>query len=156
MGRCMANWVVSLLGIVVITLVCDVILPPGQTAKYIKTVISIIVVCAIVFPLVKVVKNMDINVFLDSAEIGYQQSYIEYIKGEKSSQLAVACDKLLKENALNGCSTVVSVSDELDVAGVCVTIEPDYYNQLVVEKITKLILSVVSVEASEVSCVVQD
>ena len=43
-------WVLSIVGIVLLTLVVDIVLPEGQTGKYIKSVLAIITVFVIASP----------------------------------------------------------------------------------------------------------
>ena len=152
----MSTWVISLLGISVITLICDVILPQGETTKYIKTVISVIVVCSIVFPLVNVVTDFDIGNLLSTSQPIYQQSYLDYVKVEKQTSLESTCNTLFAENGLKGCCATVVLDNDLLPESVCVAVEKAYYNQATVDKITKVVLSVVNVGKSGVNCVVKD
>ena len=47
----MQQWVLSVAGIALLTVLCDVILPVGQTKKNIKTVIGIVETLVVVQPL---------------------------------------------------------------------------------------------------------
>lgn len=47
----MVAWAISVVGVVIITVLCDIILPEGETNKYIKTVIGIISVLVLASPL---------------------------------------------------------------------------------------------------------
>lgn len=152
----MSAWVVSLLGIVVITLVCDVILPQGQTTKYVKSVISVIVVCAIVFPLVSVVKSVRVDDLFEENSPAYQQNYLQYVKSQKQLSLQQSCDRLLRENGINGCKTVVNLDDDMVVIGAVVHLDRAYYNAVAVEKVSKVVRGVVNVENLEVKCVVKE
>lgn len=49
----LSSWILSITGIVVLTLIVDILLPEGQTAKYIKSIFAVITVFVIVFPLPK-------------------------------------------------------------------------------------------------------
>jgi len=146
----------SLMGIATITLVCDVILPHGQTEKYVKTVISLIIVCAIVIPLAKVMLNFDTTVLDTDKKFSYQTDYLDYVREEKAQAFSEACDKKLSENGLIGCKTKVSLDEFFAVKSVEVAVERAYYNQAAVEKIASLVTSVVKIDKGEVSCVVKN
>ena len=44
----MSAWVMAIIGVISITVLVDILLPEGETAKYIKGVLSIFVVATIV------------------------------------------------------------------------------------------------------------
>ena len=148
---------ISLLGIVVITLVCDVILPQGQTTKYVKTVISVIVVCAIVFPLVDLVSDIDIELLQSTnTAVEFQQGYLDYVKVEKEKGLIQLCNDKFAEKGIDGCELQVKLDDELMPIEVCVYIKKQSYTDKMTEKVLEVVLSVVNVDKSEVTCVVKN
>ena len=55
----MGAWVITVCGIAILSVLCDVILPEGQTRKYIKTVVGIAVTFVIVQPLLSFVIPSD-------------------------------------------------------------------------------------------------
>ena len=149
----MSAWVVSLLGIVVITLVCDVILPQGQTAKYVKTVISLVVVCSIVFPLVKMLSGFDWSFTFEQTSVVYQDSYLDYIRVQKEDSLSASCEKVLNDNGIFDCSVVVCLDANFDAQSVVVYLPKDCLDSSLEDEIIKLLLTVVSVDRRCVSCV---
>ncbi|MBQ9715331.1 MAG: stage III sporulation protein AF [Clostridia bacterium] len=84
----MSSWVVSIVGIVLLGLVADVVLPQGQTNKYIKSIFSIVTIFVVVSPLPKLFDN-----FANTDEIVYSQesvfvdySFVDSIKGLKAQE----------------------------------------------------------------------
>ena len=153
----MSAWIISLLGTVVITLISDVILPQGQTNKYIKTVLSVIIVCAIVFPLANLITDFSFeSIFNTGNTIDYQQQYIDYVKEEKEISLADLCNKKLSSVGLGGCNAHVSLDEDLTPKSVIVEIEKDCYTEYFAKKVVETILQVVNVNKSEVSCIVKN
>ena len=151
----MATWVISLLGIVVITLVCDVILPEGQTTKYVKTVISLIVVCATIFPLANVFVDFNYNdLFTKSDTVALQNGYLSYVKEQKQLALGQSCNKKLAENGLAGCNCLVTLDDDLTPVSVVVEVDKQYFSSSVASKIAVIVSNCVSVSKSEVTCIV--
>ena len=49
----MGKWVVTVAGIAIFSVLCDVILPEGQTRKYVKTVFGLVVTLVIVQPIIQ-------------------------------------------------------------------------------------------------------
>ena len=50
----LSAWVLSIVGIVVLTLMVDIIIPEGKTGKYIKGVFAMLTVFVIAMPLPKI------------------------------------------------------------------------------------------------------
>ena len=53
----LSAWVLSIVGIVVLTLMVDIIIPEGKTGKYIKGVFAMLTVFVIAMPLPKIFNN---------------------------------------------------------------------------------------------------
>lgn len=66
-------WVLSIVGIVLLTLIVDIVLPDGQTGKYIKSVLAIITVFVIASPVPSLISgDIDIGSVVsdyDAAEV---------------------------------------------------------------------------------------
>lgn len=86
----MKQWVLSVAGIAILTVLADVILPGGQTRKYIKTVIGIVVTLVLVQPLLSFTAGGKYSFSLTEQEIEPQQqyiSYVEYLEGQDAENL---------------------------------------------------------------------
>ncbi len=72
-------------GIAVLSVLCEIILPSGQTKKYVKTVIGVAVTLALVQPL------LSLSVFgaekLPSEDVVVQQQYLEYVEKMQAQDL---------------------------------------------------------------------
>ena len=61
----LSAWVLSIVGIVVLTLMVDIIIPEGKTGKYIKGVFAMLTVFVIAMPLPKIFNSeFDLEEFL--------------------------------------------------------------------------------------------
>jgi len=59
-----SGWVLSIVGVVVLALVVDIVLPEGQTNKYIKSIFAIITVFVVVSPLTQLFGgHIELNLF---------------------------------------------------------------------------------------------
>lgn len=75
----MGKWVVTVAGIAILSVLCDVILPEGQTRKYVKTVFGVVVSLVIIQPVVGLFSagvNGDVIGFDDVAPQGQYLSSV--------------------------------------------------------------------------------
>ncbi len=73
----MGQWVVTVAGIAILSVLCDVILPEGQTRKYIRTVFGVVVTFVIVQPLVGLLGGqLSID---NNTDTDIQQQYIQSV-----------------------------------------------------------------------------
>ena len=78
----MGQWVVSVAGIVILSVLCDVILPDGQTRKYIKTVIGIVVTVVMLQPIINLASNIfnvEESYSFPASTVEVQQSYLDMV-----------------------------------------------------------------------------
>ena len=73
----MGKWVVTVAGIAILSVLCDVILPEGQTRKYVKTVFGVVVSLVIIQPLIGLFSNGLEEILVDNESIIPQQQYVE-------------------------------------------------------------------------------
>ena len=110
-----SSWVLSIVGIVILTLIVDIILPEGQTNKYIKSVFAVITVFVIALPIPSLFNgDIDIGGVLKNEQAGViDTAFIENLMQERAS---VVKDELLKEYKANGIDNVeVEISYKADV-----------------------------------------
>ncbi len=104
----MAEWVLSVAGIAILSVICDVILPEGETRKYIRTVFGIAVTLVIVQPVVVLLSG---NTAWDSPvqQQPLQQSYVESVSVRQEEQNV----RQLKEAlSAKGIEAEIDVSDQ--------------------------------------------
>jgi hypothetical protein len=53
------SWIISVAGVMVLTVLLDIILPDGQTNKYIKGIFSVVVIIAVISPVAGFLKSGD-------------------------------------------------------------------------------------------------
>lgn len=104
----MIEWVLTVTSIAIIVLLCDVILPEGQTRKYIKTVLGVVVTFVIVQPLVGVF-SADFNISQSvNAEMSVQQQYIDNAEQRQDEQKLINLKLTLKSSGFDCAEAVVS------------------------------------------------
>ena len=90
----MSAWILSIAGVCMMSVVVDLVLPSGQTAKYIKNIFGYIIVLVIIWPLPSIVKgNFDFGSIFESQEIVLQEDFIYQVNRDKLTSI----EKLLEE-----------------------------------------------------------
>ena len=110
----LSSWVVSIVGIVLLGIVADVILPQGQTNKYIKSIFSIITIFVIVSPLPKLFDNLaNTDEILFSQEAVFvDDSFVDGIKELKKQKEEAFLHDLFEQNDIFGAKAqIVEKSD---------------------------------------------
>ncbi|MDR2091560.1 MAG: stage III sporulation protein AF [Clostridiales bacterium] len=68
----MLSWIISIAGVMVLTVLLDIILPDGQTNKYIKGIFSVVVITVVIAPVAGFLKGgADIGKLFDFASNAY-------------------------------------------------------------------------------------
>lgn len=128
----LSAWVLSIVGIVVLTLMVDIIIPEGKTGKYIKVVFAMLTVFVIAMPLPKIFNSeFDLEEFLQqntSASADYDVlENIYYMRLERLEQKIITSAESegiknmeVKINALNNNSFVEIQSIEINLKNVVI------------------------------------
>ena len=113
----MGKWVVTVAGIAILSVLCDVILPDGQTRKYVKTVFGIVVSLVIIQPIVGLFSQDVSTDWWNSGSVAPQEQYLNSV-ADRQSEYALRTVKQL----LNGKGIIVK-SIELNSSGDRLTVE---------------------------------
>ena len=72
-----SSWILSIAGIVIISVIVELILPEGSINKYIRSIFSFLVVFVIVAPLPALVgKKFDYSQIISQEEFTLQEDYL--------------------------------------------------------------------------------
>ena len=82
-------WALSIVGVVLIGLLIDIVMPEGQTNKYVKSVFAVMTVFVIAAPLPKLLSgSLDLGeIFGDSASYEIDNSFLEALNRQKVAAL---------------------------------------------------------------------
>ena len=120
----MGQWVVTVAGIAILSVLCDVILPEGQTRKYVKTVFGVVVTLAIVQPLIGLFAESNWSVGSGSID-DVQQQYLESVDARHNRNAADSVKQLLEYKNISVGKITVSESDKT----VLIQLEETYSKQ---------------------------
>ena len=81
-----SNWILSIAGIICLSVIVELIMPEGQLNRYIKGVFSFIVVFVIIMPIPKLLKtDYNFSNIFENSEIQINQDYLYQINLDKIS-----------------------------------------------------------------------
>ncbi len=117
----MAKWVISVAGIAILSVLADVVLPAGQTRKYVKTVVSVVVTVVLAQPLLT---------FASFGKIAWdilpQQQYLQYVSQSQTEGDATLLQQCLADAGF----CLPSVSYQSQTQTYLVSFTEDYSSQL--------------------------
>lgn len=121
----MSGYVLSILGIVLLGVIIDVIIPSGNINKYIKSVFSIFVVAVIISPVVKFISNKN-GIKIDYTDYEMDKQLIEYIFEKRTENEENKIEIYLKDNGYDKIDINLNYSinnNELDYISCTINLE---------------------------------
>ena len=115
----MGKWVVTVAGIAILSVLCDVILPEGQTRKYVKTVFGVVVSLVIIQPILGLFSSDVSSSVMDNDIVAPQQQYLDSVANRENQQALSTVKQLLQSKG------IVVKSIELNSAGEKLILEFD-------------------------------
>ena len=120
----MAGWILSIVGTVLTITLTEVMLPEGQTAKFIKGVISLMVIYVVIAPIPALLRSkIDINSYFDFSSGSYEtdHTFIGIIKEDKQSALSKELNAAFAARGLKSASVYIVLDDRYEVKQVFLT-----------------------------------
>jgi len=107
----MSNYILSILGIVILGIIIDVIIPSGNINKYIKSIYAIFIVAVIVSPFVNYLKkDKDFNIHYQEYEIS--ENLLNFIYKNRISSLEDEIELKLNSEGYSGINIIINFSSE--------------------------------------------
>lgn len=107
----MNGYVLSVLGIVIVGVMVDVIIPAGSLSKYIKSMYSIFVVAVLVTPIVNILsQNKDFK--LEYEDVQLQENVINYILNERVKSNENSIETTLSKEGFSNVDIILNYSIE--------------------------------------------
>lgn len=106
------SWLLGLVGVVLLSVLADVLLPSGQTNKYIKGIFSLLVILTLITPIIKL-KNADFNIsdIIGGDEIAIDNDFISDVSDREVTALESRIEKELNNRGINTKKVVLTISD---------------------------------------------
>ena len=158
----LSGWVLSIAGVVSLSVIVELIMPEGNLNKYIRGVFSFIIMLVIIAPLPSLVgKNFDFSNIGLEGQYQLQEDYIYQMNVYKTQALQNDISNQIKQSGYD--NVVVSVSSEnyssqfkikaiyVELANLVINGQAQHTNIVDIEKeILQIILSRANVDEAEV------
>ncbi len=109
----MNSYVISILGIVVLGIIIDVIVPNGTINKYIRSIYAIFIVAVILSPLINFMKSNDKFSF-NYKEYEINRNLINYIYTSKKEATENSITQALSSEGIEGVEVILNISTDLE------------------------------------------
>lgn len=106
------SWLLGLVGIAVLSVLVDILLPEGQTNKFIKGIFSLLVVFVLISPLAKL-KNADFDYseIFASDKIDVSESYLQKANEREQEILIADLTEMLETKGIKVEKIVLNLKD---------------------------------------------
>lgn len=107
----MSGYILSILGVVIVGVLVDIVVPSGTINKYIKSIYAIFVLAVILSPVIKFLSNShDINVNITGYKIN--EDLMNYINTNKIKSIETNIENKLKDEGFDGIDIKINYSIE--------------------------------------------
>jgi len=126
-------WLLSIAGVVILSVLAEFVLPEGQMNKYTKVIFSFVILLVIIMPLPKVLgKEFDISKFLGGANDTLQEDYLEQINLDKLTVISEGVNTKINESGI--LKVVVSInanifSEKLEIYSILIDLREIEYDK---------------------------
>lgn len=117
-------WLLGIAGIVILSVLAELVLPEGQINKYTKVIFSFVILLVIISPLPNIFgKEYDFNKFLGGETSGIQQNYLYQLNINKLTALTQDITEEVKAQGMNNVEISINAnvfSENLEIYNVFV------------------------------------
>lgn len=153
-----SNWILSIIGMVLVLLLIDVLLPNGKTSKIIKSVLAVCFVLVIIMP----IRNIDFNNFDYRnffTDFTIDQEFVENVRENMVENLKKDCENNLENSGYLNVSVdfeTSNIDENLQIKKVYVDLRNLVLldEKLNIDKYTNIIAIIKSLVNIEEDCVV--
>lgn len=127
----MSGWIMSVVSVVVLSVLLDLFMSEGQTKKYIKGIMSIIVIAVIIAPLPNLLKK-EINISeafqnnTDYSQIDTDMDYLYRLYSAQYAEKEKTIENHLKEKGIKNCAVRINIyqfDGKIELINVLVSLE---------------------------------
>ena len=150
----MSGWVLSVTAVVCLTVLLDIIMPDGQMKKYVKGIVSIIVIFVIVTPLASLaVGKFD----LTKGNITIDSDMLESLESTSDRYREIQLESMLSEDGITADVKIVSENGKKKVE---VIIQNQVLSEnemnILKQKVSKTVAEFLDIDDSDVGVEVSD
>lgn len=106
----MASWLISVFSAVFVVSVLSLILPEGRLAKFVKPLISLVVIIIVIAPFINYEGDISDFTEVGNTEVKTDANFLEYIARSKIDLYTKNCVKIAEKNGINGSEFLIEYS----------------------------------------------
>jgi stage III sporulation protein AF len=154
------NWLLGITSAILITTAVDILMPEGETKKYVKGIASLLIFVAVITPLSTVVDNIkatNINNIQATENQLEDSRYILHVRDAKLRSYENAIKRILRSNGIDGIEVTVVLEseseDEFEFVRIDIThivIINEYKNINIIKTIKSEVKKIVKVDESRI------
>ena len=107
-----SQWVISIVGVVFLSVLADIVLPQGQTNKYIKSIFAIVTVFVIVSPLPTLFDSFadQTDLLFEQQTVSIDDSFLNQLVESKQIEQQNFIEKLCNENGILNIKSNITIN----------------------------------------------
>ncbi len=158
-----SSWIMSIAGIICISVIVELILPEGQMNRYIKAIFSFIVILVIILPIPKLLNsNIDFsNIFGYDNNLNVDEDYLYQLNLDKVNSYKEDIEKEIESHGYKNVSIYINCdifenkmefkSITVDLTSLVITENAEHKDITKIKKdITSIILSFIDLDEEEI------
>ena len=102
----MSSWILSIVGVSLLTILCNVIMPDDKLNKYVKTVCSLVVVSVMFSPILGIIQNLSFQL-VDVEQVNNSVNLETYFVEQTVEDIERRLEEELDANAIVGCTVEI-------------------------------------------------
>lgn len=124
MYNAFSSWILSVVGVVLIVVVVEMILPSGKVSKFIKTILSLFIVFVFVSPIVTLKNKNYFDEIFNSNNININLEYVKEINQQKIYEYEKRVEETLDYNGYKNIDITINaeISNEIKIYKIYVNI----------------------------------
>lgn len=103
----MSEWLIGIVGIISLGLLLEILIPEGQTSKYVKGAFSLLVIFVVISPLPKLL-NGEYDFNFEGVSYEVDNDYLAYTTNEYTSSLAEDIETILQNEDIRSSVKIVT------------------------------------------------
>lgn len=154
-------WILSIIGVVILSVVVDLVMPSGTTSKFIKNIFAFVIIIVILSPIVSFLSNKSLTLedfFKQSSSVVVQDNFISTVNRQLLNQMQNDIEKTLKANGIKQVQVGISADifktnleiEQISVDLSQVVIDENFSHINIKTSIKKIILRFVKVEEKKI------
>ena len=104
----MYSWIISVVGIALLTILCDVILPDGKLNKHVKHVCSLLAVAVVFSPVLSMLRDFSIDIDVSQEALSYDVNLENYFVVQTVEDIENTIEQRLDSAGFVGATVEIS------------------------------------------------